>query len=125
MKVAVCGGRYYSDQEYLFAVLDKVHESYSITTIMHGGAKGADTLVGMWARSRHIGVIKCYEALWNKYGRFAGPMRNRLMLEDSPDLVIAFPGGAGTENMINQAQKHKIPVMYKQTLGLRKWSYLP
>jgi ABC-type Fe3+-hydroxamate transport system substrate-binding protein len=46
-----------------------------------------------------------------KYGPSAGPIRNGRMLEYKPDLVIAFPGGRGTANMVKQARKAGIAVV--------------
>ena len=44
-------------------------------------------------------------AQWTKYGKSAGPIRNAEMLRfGKPQLVVAFPGGDGTENMIGQAK---------------------
>ena len=52
-----------------------------------------------------------YPADWDTHGRGAGPIRNKQMLEEGkPDLVIAFPGGKGTANMIGQAKEAGIPV---------------
>ena len=110
MKVLVCGGRDYSDQEYVCAALDAINPS----EICHGGAKGADTLAGAWALSRHVKCTVFY-ADWNKYGRSAGPIRNKQMLDEfQPDAVVAFPGGRGTQNMITQAHKYGVPVYVQE-----------
>ena len=56
-----------------------------------------------------------YPANWKKHGRAAGPIRNKQMLEEAkPDLVIAFPGGAGTANMVKQAREAgvKVEIIY-------------
>jgi hypothetical protein len=50
-------------------------------------------------------------AEWEKYGRLAGPKRNARMLEWKPNLVIAFPGGAGTSNMVKQANAAGVTVI--------------
>lgn len=52
-----------------------------------------------------------FEADWHTHGRAAGPIRNRRMIEEGkPDLVVAFPGGRGTANMVNQARAAGIEV---------------
>jgi hypothetical protein len=110
MRVLVCGGRDYSDSEYLFQALDAVNPD----EICHGGARGADELAGAWAKSRSI-KCKVFHADWAKHGKGAGPIRNKQMLvEFKPDCVIAFPGGRGTANMISQAQKAGIPVYVQE-----------
>ena len=104
MKVLVCGGRDYSNRAHLYEVLDKVNYSGDVQ-ICHGAARGADTLAGDWAADRGV-ISHEFPADWNKHGRAAGPIRNKQMLDEfKPNVVIAFPGGAGTQNMIRLARK--------------------
>ena len=42
---------------------------------------------------------------WTKHGKAAGPIRNQKMLDECPDLVVAFPGGKGTADMVRRAMK--------------------
>lgn len=110
-KVLVCGGRDYSDRRKVYAILDRLHSEAPIWRIVTGGANGADLLACDWAAMRSIEYIK-YPANWEELGRKAGPLRNREMLErESPSLVVAFPGGAGTANMIRLATDALVPVM--------------
>lgn len=55
-----------------------------------------------------------YYADWERYGRAAGPIRNRQMIDTKPDLVLAFHDNLamskGTKNTVDQARKAKIPV---------------
>lgn len=62
-----------------------------------------------WAILRGCPVARV-PAHWDFYSNSAGPRRNGWMLELQPDLVVAFPGQAGTRNMISQAQEKNIPV---------------
>lgn len=114
MRVLVCGGRDYNDHERLFAVLNKLNAEAGIDVIIEGGARGADRLAREWARMiAKPGVdAETYEADWDAFGSFAGPMRNKAMLEEGkPDLVIAFPGGSGTRDMIRKAKKAGVEVI--------------
>lgn len=113
MKVLVCGGRDYADEIFLFIALDSIHKEIPITTLIHGAARGADTMAASWAWSRKIKVI-AYPADWEHNGSSAGPLRNQKMLDENKDLdlVIAFPGGVGTRDMINRAEKDGIKVIY-------------
>lgn len=73
------------------------------TVIIHGGQKGADLLAGAIATELGMWVWPC-PAAWDYHGLSAGPRRNaRMLAESRPDLVLAFPGGAGTLNMCTQA----------------------
>ena len=104
-KVLVCGGRDFANAHALFYYLDYLNATRPITCIVHGGAKGADTLAGQWAQSRNVSV-EVYPAEWKKYGKAAGPMRNKRMLEEAkPNYVVAFPGGPGTKNMVRLARE--------------------
>lgn len=75
------------------------------------------------ARGIELGVQMTLQGAENKaieiaarLGRAAGPMRNKQMLEEGkPDLVVAFPGGAGTENMVKQAKAAGIRVLRIET----------
>jgi hypothetical protein len=105
MRVLVCGGRHYADLHTLFATLDTLHESFGITRIINGSASGADDLSTKWAQEKLV-AFQLYPAEWKKYGRSAGMIRNAFMFRDSdPDMVVAFPGGNGTENMVNVVKK--------------------
>ena len=108
MIVLVCGGRKYRDFETIATILDDKRED--IQALVHGDADGADRLGGLWARTRGVPEIKI-PAQWKFYGNSAGPLRNGWMLNFIPvDLVIAFPGGSGTANMVEQATEAGITV---------------
>jgi len=108
MKVIVCGGRDYDDQRRAYEVLDQ--QMPTISLVIEGGARGADTLARMWADLRRVDCLTV-PANWDRDGFSAGPRRNTRMLTYSPDLVIALPGGRGTANMIGQARKAGVKVI--------------
>ena len=56
--------------------------------------------------------IKRYvcHADWETHGRAAGPIRNEKMLTWKPDLVVAFPGGVGTADLVRRAEAAGVPV---------------
>jgi hypothetical protein len=111
MRVLVCGGRNYSDSDRAFAVLDKLHGEAGIDHVIEGGAQGADRWAREWATCLHV-PLTTFEADWENQGSFAGPARNTRMLnEGRPDLVIAFPGGRGTADMVRKARKAGVEVI--------------
>lgn len=107
-RVLVCGGRDFADADLLNSELDRIHDwslDGPITSLIHGGARGADTLAGKWAKANGV-PVRVFPANWQEHGRGAGHIRNQQMLDEGkPDLVVAFPGGAGTANMIQRARK--------------------
>lgn len=110
MKILVCGGRDYADQMALDHALDRVHAQYGITLLIEGGARGADRLARAWARRNKV-KVRTVNAEWERYGPMAGLIRNSRMLgEEQPEAVVAFPGGTGTADMVGKAEAHKLPV---------------
>lgn len=109
-RVLVCGGRDFSDYQLLAGVLDRLHDENPIAAIIHGNARGADTLAHQWAIKRGVGGWAC-PANWSRDGKRAGPLRNQRMLGHHPDLVVAFPGGRGTADMIGRAEKAGVRVI--------------
>ena len=113
MEVIVTGGRTFTDEARLFAFLDRLHaEQFHIKRIIQGYARGADELASRWADARGIERLD-YPANWEALGRAAGAIRNRAMLDKHPEaVVVAFPGGKGTANMIRQASALNRTVIY-------------
>ena len=98
---------------FVYDILDTFHAQTPVTHLHHGAAKGVDLLAAAWAVSRSIPVTP-HPANWNRYGKSAGPIRNRDMLDAaSPDYWIAFPimDSKGTIDFINEASRRKIPGM--------------
>jgi hypothetical protein len=111
-RVLVCGGRDYNDEERVFGTLDEIHKRSRITAIIQGYATGADDLAREWGYGQRNCAILSFAPDWNRYGKAAGPKRNAQMLaEGKPDLVVAFPGGKGTANMVAQARAAGIEVI--------------
>lgn len=111
MRVLVCGGRNYKDADRFGVVLNKLHDAVGISLIIQGGAKGADDLAYAWANLNGVEQQQ-FDADWENQGSFAGPARNKRMLDEGkPDLVIAFPGGRGTADMIRKARRAGVEVV--------------
>lgn len=107
MRVIVCGGRDYSDRDTVRRVISALHPD---TTVVQGGARGADHLA-QWAAHAFRLTVETHPAEWDTHGKAAGPIRNRHMLSLGADLVIAFPGGSGTAHMVTLAQTAGVPVL--------------
>jgi len=110
MRVLVTGGRDFDDRALLTDALDRLHAQHGFTVLIHGDASGADRLSGEWAASKGI-QVEARPADWKKHGRAAGPIRNSQMLDEQPELVIAFPGGKGTADMVRKAKQAGLKVM--------------
>lgn len=111
----VCGGRDYDDAACVRRVLNGLAaDRGSLPLVLrHGGATGADTLADFWASARGV-TRAAYPANFYPNGRLdrsAGPRRNAAMLAAGADLVVAFPGGSGTADMIRRAKAKGVPVI--------------
>jgi hypothetical protein len=110
-RVLVCGGRDYADRRRVYGILDVAHAANPIVWLIAGGANGADALAIDWARKEQV-KFQVFNADWESLGRKAGPIRNQQMLDEGkPHMVIAFPGGKGTADMVRRAEAAKVPVV--------------
>ncbi len=118
-RVVVAGCRDYDNYEEAKAYIDfcisNIREKYEII-IVSGGCKGADMLGERYAKENRF-KIERYIADWDKYGKGAGPIRNKQMAEVG-DFVICFWDGksSGTRSMISCAQKFGKPIKIKKIL---------
>lgn len=110
-RVLVCGSRAATDTAPIFAALAAFHQQIPIGCLIQGGAQGVDEMAGIWAAANGLPVA-VFRPDWRKHGRAAGPLRNQRMLDEGkPDVVIAFPGGRGTADMVRRAKAAGVPVM--------------
>lgn len=102
-KILVTGSRVYSDyptvmRAVAIAIYDLSQKGAKDITIMHGNAPGADRLVVEFINKEEKtlaqhGVrvtLKAFPADWDKHGSKAGPIRNKQMVDEQPDVVLAF-----------------------------------
>jgi hypothetical protein len=110
LRLLVCGGRDYADARAVDLALTHLLQSRGIDLLIHGAARGADTLAADWAKA-HAVAVKAFPADWDASGNQAGPIRNQQMLDEGrPTACIAFPGGRGTADMVRRAGAAGIPV---------------
>ncbi len=111
MTVLFCGSR---DWTAVVPIRHAVAALPAGTVVIHGGARGADTIAGQEAKRRGL-EVRVYPALWKKHGRAAGPMRNQQMLDEGkPSEVYAFrradKPSVGTRDMVQRARSAGVPV---------------
>lgn len=111
--ILVCGSREWRDRNAVYLVLmcEPHHQGWCDAPIrvIHGDARGADQFAHMSAGE--LGYeVKAFPARWDEHGKAAGPIRNREMLDENPDLVVAFGRGRGTDDTVREAEKRGIPV---------------
>lgn len=111
MKVLVCGSR---DMPLIQAklVLDELRAT-GATHVIQGGARGADFMGKLAGLTLGCHVDE-FPADWNTHGKSAGPIRNQKMLDQKPDLVLAFYPSTGitpgTRDMVTRASKAGVTI---------------
>ena len=99
------------DKYDLWTESDEYGNKLPTPFIISGAAKGVDTIAIEFAVVNFLAFAE-FPANWDRYGKKAGYLRNVQMLEEGkPDLVVAFPGGRGTEMMKDLARKKGVEVI--------------
>jgi predicted Rossmann fold nucleotide-binding protein DprA/Smf involved in DNA uptake len=100
--VAVVGSRNYSN---LSAVKEFISQLPKGCTVISGGARGVDQMADHAAKEQGIPTV-IYPANWEKFGKSAGIIRNKQIVEQA-DVVVAFYDGSsrGTAHTISVARK--------------------
>lgn len=101
--VLVCGSRFAKvlDIPLVDTTMLSLYEESEFSRVVTGDAKGYDSLAKAWANVHGL-KYQGYPADWKKYGKAAGPIRNRWMFENERHKLMAaviFPGGSGTNDM--------------------------
>lgn len=105
-KLLIAGSRDFND----YQLLKKSLKPENIECIISGCARGADTLAIQYAKEFNIPVEK-YPADWNKYGRSAGYIRNKIMVDRATAVICFWDGKSkGTRHTINITEEAKKPL---------------
>ena len=108
MRVLFTGSRHWDNTAPVAAIINSLPAH---AVVVHGAARGLDTMVGRLAADKGL-VVEAHPADWSRHGRSAGPIRNRHMASLGADICFAFPmaGSKGTKHMIAHARSLHIPV---------------
>src|SRR3954466_2452652 len=108
MKVLVCGSRSWHRDDLIHLHLVRLPRG---AEVIHGGCRGADRMAGIIAARLGFPGTE-FPAHWKGLGPRACPRRNLAMLDEGPDLVLAFQedGSTGTQHTIDSARERGIPV---------------
>lgn len=122
--ILVSGGREYEDYETVNKYLSYFKIKYKNIIIIHGAARGLDSLAASWVLNQKNKNIKdipfpISNEEWTKYQNYAGPRRNTIMLNYLLSVqekgykccAVIFPGGSGTSNMHQQCIEAQVQTM--------------
>ena len=113
--LVVTGGREYAYPEVIADALKVAGRKLGATrenaVVVHGNARGADRLAGAWAESVGVKTV-AVPAQWKAEGSRAGFKRNVRIVKRAlanvergdTVVVVAFPGGTGTDHMVRTCQ---------------------
>lgn len=106
MNYLFTGSRKWKNEDRIREELKKLKKG---DLIIHGGARGTDSIVEKNAKELGIRTI-VFRPEWERYGKVAALIRNKEMIEQNPDMVIAFIKGEsrGTRHTIELAKKKGI-----------------
>ena len=115
IKLAIIGSRSFNDLDKLELGINQLN--VQIDKVISGGATGADKLGEKWAKLNGI-EIELHLPEWEKYGRSAGIIRNKVIIQNC-DYCLAFWDGKskGTYSSIELCKKHRIPYKVIQYLA--------
>ena len=117
VSLAIVGSRNFFDSDFLKEQIRKALKKWKldlsdIEYIVSGGARGVDTMAEEFAIENGI-PFKKFEPQWDYYGKAAGPIRNRAIMECVTH-VLALPScvcSIGTKSAIKMARKYKREVI--------------
>lgn len=101
MRVAVIGSRSFSSYSFLCRQL----ASLPVSSVVSGGARGADSLAARFAQARGL-PLRVFLPDYTRYGRSAPLVRNKSIIA-AAELVVAFWDGrsAGTAHALGLARR--------------------
>ena len=117
MNICINGSRGYKNYSQMKLTLDIELKDKSDVTFILGGARGADQLAERYAKENKI-PFKVFKPDWDKHGRAAGIMRNKVMISQSNHLISFWDGKSrGTKHAIDHARMNSIPVTVVETIA--------
>lgn len=129
MRVLVTGSRDWTDAEAIARPLQFLARHCDHVEVLHGAARGADILAAEIATGLGM-TVRAFHADWSvkpdtpperirrrrgagAYDVGAGFERNRRMLDEQPDLVLAFQRdrSSGTRDTVDEARRRGVRVV--------------
>ena len=105
--IVFSGCRNFNDYRFIKSTLDSIIKNRNFK-ILVGDANGVDSLIVQYAKENNI-PYQIFKANWDFYGKSAGPIRNRQMVELADGLIAFWDGKSrGTKNSIDEANKKGI-----------------
>lgn len=113
--VILTGGRDFDDFRKMEQVLDAFCSIKNIQFFVGDCPTGLDHMARDFMCRFYPDIpVRVFKADWDTHGRAAGPIRNEKMVATAEGcfaLIVAFPGGRGTNNTVSHGKKYGIPAV--------------
>lgn len=112
VRLVIAGGRDYTDSDAAYKKIDRIVQTLPRGKMSEvcGMARGADEIGRKWAIRGGISVTS-FPALWDRYGKSAGFVRNSVMANHGTHLIAFWDGKSrGTQSMIELANSYGLRV---------------
>lgn len=107
--LAIIGSRSFNNYNLLLIAAGKIDVKNKYTTIVSGGAEGADELGKRYAKYWGLEYIE-FLPDWDKFGKSAGYKRNVDIVKCADELLVFWDGvSQGTRHSLNLAKEMKKP----------------
>lgn len=114
MRIIIAGSRTVSETDVRRALQRCAWAGFA-SAVVSGTARGADQYGENWAEENQIEIHR-FPAEWEKYGKRAGPVRNKVMSENAEGLIAVWDGESrGTHSMIDLATKRGLRIAVLRT----------
>jgi hypothetical protein len=115
MRVLICGSRNWTNKDIIEGYFEWLKDKKPIT-IVHGDCPTGADWIATGLALKYGYRIEAHPADWQTYGKAAGPIRNKQMVDSGIDLVIAFlrNNSRGTKSTIDLAKEKGIRVIVSE-----------
>lgn len=111
MKVIIAGSRTINDMRIVHGAVEDSGWFDEITEVVSGKEPDGVDMLGEALADQFDIPIKPFPADWTKYGRAAGPIRNRQMANYADALILVWDGkSSGSKSMLFEAQKRNLKI---------------
>ena len=112
LRILITGSRDWTDRDTLYQALAQHAEPYA--TVVSGACPtGADRMAEEWGEIQPDITVERHPADWERFGRSAGPKRNREMVNLGADICLAFikNNSRGASMTADLAERADIPTV--------------
>nr|WP_314074728.1 SLOG family protein [uncultured Roseococcus sp.] len=110
LRIIVCGDHRRKNHGAVFEALNLLRRERGVAAVLHGEQPGVAGLAAEWAKQSEI-PTELFAAHWQEFQSKAPARRNASMIRyGRPDLLVAFPGGGNTIDLIVRAWRRGLPI---------------